>query len=148
MKLPGHHGLEFMALLVIGRMISKRSIAASISGLGIGLFALLPWMGFKDPFMPLVFFIPAILLDLGYRFTQQAGWKSILSFGIVAAIAHLSIPIFRTLIMALTAYPYGSLKTGLLYPYTTYLVFGFFGGTFGASLYAAARGSLGSLLRK
>ncbi len=139
LRLPGHHGLEFMGLLVLARSLSKKKIAATISGLGVGLFALIPWMGFKDPFMPIVFFLPAVLLDLGFRFANFTGWKNVVVFGIIAAIAHFSIPISRTIIMFVTGYPYGSLKTGLLYPYALYIMFGFFGGTLGASIYQGAK---------
>jgi len=34
LRLPGHHGLEFMALMIIGRNISRFSYASSISSIG------------------------------------------------------------------------------------------------------------------
>lgn len=66
-KVPGRHGLEFMALLIAGRSISRIPFGSTISGLGVAAFCLLPFLGFRDPFMPIVFFIPALLVDLGFR---------------------------------------------------------------------------------
>ncbi len=65
-KLPGHHGIEWMALLVAGRLISRRRWGATISSTSAAIFSLMPVWGLKDPLAPLTYFVPGILLDIGF----------------------------------------------------------------------------------
>jgi hypothetical protein len=132
-RVPGHHGLEFMALIIAGRSISRIPFGASISGLGVAAFCLLPFLGFRDPFMPIVFFIPTLLVDIGFR-AMPGFQKKVWYLVIIAALAHASIPLTRTIISLLTGYQYGSLLGGLLYPLSSYLNFGLLGGLLGAGV--------------
>lgn len=132
-KVPGHHGLEFMALIIAGRSITRIPFGSTLSGLGVAAFCFLPFLGFNDPFMPIVFFIPALLVDLGFRALpglQNKVWY----LAIVAALAHASIPLTRIIISLLTGYQYGSLQGGLVYPMFSYLEFGLLGGLLGAGV--------------
>ncbi len=133
LKIPGHHGLEFMALMIIGRKITRFNFGSTISGLGVAAFCLLPFLGFRDPFMPIVFFIPGLLIDLGIRILPKYKEK-VFYLALVAAMAHASIPITRTIISLLTGYQYGSLQAGIGYPLLTYIDFGFLGGLLGAGM--------------
>lgn len=132
-KVPGHHGLEFMALLIAGRSISRIPFGSTISGLGVAAFCLLPFLGFRDPFMPIVFFIPALLVDLGFRVLPDFQ-KKVWYLAIVAALAHATIPLTRIVISLLTGYQYGSLMGGFIYPLFSYLEFGLLGGLLGAGV--------------
>ena len=49
LKLPGHHGVIYMALLLSGRLISNKKFASSYSSIGAAAMLLIP-LGFKDPF--------------------------------------------------------------------------------------------------
>ena len=137
-RVPGHHGLEFMALMIGGRSISRMPIASTVSGMGVAAFCLLPFLGFRDPFMPIVFFIPGLLIDLGFNVFPKLKAK-VWFLGLVAALAHVSIPVTRTIISLVTGYQYGSLQGGLLYPLSTYLEFGLMGGLLGAGVVWAFR---------
>ena len=46
LSIPGHHGLEFMAILMAGRTLSKSRLATTYSSLGIGLMLFFPVFGF------------------------------------------------------------------------------------------------------
>ena len=60
LHIPGHHGLEFMALLLIGRTMTKHKWGSVIFSMGVASLLFVPFLGFKDPFMALVFIIPGI----------------------------------------------------------------------------------------
>ncbi len=132
-KVPGHHGLELMALLIAARSLSKKPLATTISGLGIAAFCILPFLGFRDPFMPIVFFIPTIIIDGGLRLFPMFA-KKVWFLTILAAVAHATIPITRTIISFATGFQYGSLQAGIAYPLFTYISFGVLGGLLGAGL--------------
>lgn len=134
LHLSGHHGIEFMAIFVAGRMFSKIPTASSISSLGVGSLLFVPILGFHDPFMSLVFMLPGFVLDLFCYFTNK--WKSSMLFiALVAGLAYATIPVSRMIIHLVTGYPYGSLITGLLYPLFTHFIFGFIGGLLGSGVY-------------
>ena len=47
-NLPGHHGLEFMALLLISFLASKIKWASYLFSLGVAMFVYVPFLGFKS----------------------------------------------------------------------------------------------------
>ncbi len=65
-NIPGHHGIEFMAVILAVRLSSKMKWATSISALGIGIFILFPVLGFKDPMMGFNYMLPCVFMDLAY----------------------------------------------------------------------------------
>jgi len=133
LKLPGHHGVEFMMLLLIGRNITSFRFAGSISSLGVLAMIFLPFMGFKDPFATLLFIIPGISMDLFYNFAPRT--KSKFWFlAIIAGISYSLIPIGRFVITLLTGFPYESLISGVAYPFATHFIFGFIGGMAGTGI--------------
>lgn len=133
MKLPGHHGIEFMALVMAGRMISKHKFASVFSSLGVAFMAFMPSLGFKDPFMAFVFLLPGMFLDIFYTLIPNA-YKKIYLIAIAGAFAHAMVPIARMIISAFTGWPYGSLLTGIVYPYSLWWIFGFIGSFIGAGI--------------
>lgn len=64
MHLPGHHGLEWMALLALAYMILPRRWAATGVGICATLLAYLPVWGWHDPFAPLIYLASALVFDL------------------------------------------------------------------------------------
>lgn len=63
LHLPGHHGLEWMALLAFARVTASRRWSASAVGLAAAGVALAPAWGFHDPFAPLAYLLAGVLLD-------------------------------------------------------------------------------------
>ena len=142
LNIPGHHGLEFMAILMAGRVVSKIKWASSISSLGIGFILLFPVFGFKDPFMGFNYMLPGLLIDIFYNLTRQLkGQMLILS--LIAGFAYFTIPLSRLFIHALTGYPYSSfLKFGYFIPVVNYFFFGLAGGIFGAGISLAIKSKI------
>lgn len=125
LKLPGHHGVEFMALIMLGRSFSKIPIASTISSLGIGMMMFFPiWAG-KDPFAGAVYMIPGFAIDfLYYQFRNN---KRIFITAILGGLSYGLIPVARYIIMSITGFPYEALLTGLAYPFLSFTFFGFTG---------------------
>ncbi|NVN95129.1 MAG: hypothetical protein HXX18_07600 [Bacteroidetes bacterium] len=136
LRLPGRHGIEFMMLLLIGRNISKFRFASSFSSLGVASMLVIPMLGFKDPFMSVVFILPGIAIDSFYNVFPKIN-KNIWFLALAAGIAYALIPISRLLISLSTGFVYESLLGSFFYPLATHFVFGFIGGLGGSALVKA-----------
>lgn len=125
--LPGRHGIEWMALLLLGRSASRLSGAASLASAGAAFTSLLPFWRGDDPFVWLAYLVPGLVLDAAYRlwprFVSKA-WFIVL----LGALAHASKPILRLMINLITGFPFGSFRYGVVYPIWTHLLFGLIGG--------------------
>lgn len=134
LNLPGHHGLEFMALMMAGRVASRIPWASSISSMGIGLVLLFPAFGFSDPFMGINYMLPGLVIDFIYNMTKNYS-RQLLVLSIIAGVAYMMIPLSRLGIHLLTGYPYQSfVKHGTLIPLVGFFVFGMAGGFTGAGI--------------
>lgn len=139
LSIPGHHGLEFMAVLMAGRVASKIKWASSVSSLGIGFILLFPVFGFKDPFMGFNYMLPGILIDVLYNLTRSIKWQ-LLILSLIAGFAYFMIPLSRIFLSTLTGYPYASfLKFGYFIPVVSYFMFGLAGGFTGAGITLAIK---------
>lgn len=134
-NVPGHHGIEFMAIILAARLSSKIKWASSISALGIGIFILFPVLGFKDPMMGFNYMLPCFFIDFAYNFLQDKKYKNIL-IAVAAGYAYMLIPFSRLIFTWTTGYPYSSfLKHGFVLPIFTFLIFGMLGGFLGSGIY-------------
>jgi len=134
LNIPGHHGLEFMALLMAGRVASRVKWAGTISALGIGFILLFPVFGFKDPFMGINYMFPGIVLDIFFILTRNFRWQ-LLILALISGVAYFTIPFSRLIIHIFTGYPYSSfLKYGYLIPLANFFIFGLAGGFVGAGI--------------
>lgn len=130
--LPGRHGLEWMAILILGRALSRWRYAGSLSSVGASLFSILPiWGAADDPFIWVIYLIPGMVIDLAY--TRLPGLQNKLWFlMLLGGLAHATKPLFRFGVSLVTGFPYGSLINGVLYPLSTHFLFGLLGGLTGA----------------
>ena len=133
LKLPGHHGVEWMALLMIGRTTSRYRWAASVSSAGAGLTALLPIWGSDDPILWLTYLLPGLVIDAGMPLVRRWG-ESLWSLAVLAGLAHGTKPLLRLAVGAIFGWPYGSLLGGVIYPLALHIVFGAIGGLLGAGI--------------
>jgi hypothetical protein len=134
LNIPGHHGIEFMALLLLGRMTSNLRFASTISSIGIGLLLLFPAFGFHDPMMGFNYMLPGFFLDTYYQLGGKYK-KNVWFLGVAAGLSFITIPFSRLIISASTGYPYGAfIKHGLAAPFFSYLFFGLLGGFFGTGI--------------
>ncbi len=139
MGLPGRHGLEWMAILLVGRASSRSRYAGSLVGTGAAAFSLLPLWGVgHDPFLWLLYLVPGLLIDIAY--SEPPSWRaSLWLLPLVAGLAFATKPLIRWVISLLTGLPYGSLLMGLGYPLLTHFLFGLLGGVLGALAVMGAR---------
>lgn len=136
LHLPGHHGLEWMAILMISRLTSNVRWASSVSSTTAAGLSMIPALGVHDPFMPLIYLLPGLVIDLVYSLLNRThlGVVSVLILSALAGIAHSTKPVFRVVINSFMHFPYGSLLSGFVYPTVTHFLFGFMGGSFGIML--------------
>ena len=133
LRLPGHHGLEWMALLLFGRLTGRYRWAATVSSLGAAGIALLPIWGLGDPFVWLIYALPGPVIDLAYLLGVR--WQHNLIFlGILGGAAYATKPLARLAIGAAMGWPYGSLLYGVVYPVATHILFGVAGAVAGVLL--------------
>lgn len=139
LNMPGHHGLEVMALLLIGRQWSKITLAGSVSTLAASFLLLTAWAGIKDPFLPLIYLLMGAIIDLSYRLMGDRK-NALLPLAIIGGFAYAVIPLSRALIQLTTAFPYESfLKTGFVYPIASHFIFGAMGGLLAGLLVKGSR---------
>jgi hypothetical protein len=126
LQMPGHHGLEGMALLVLGRLSCTNPWSATLVGASAAVAA--PFVGADHGMlMPLFYVLPGIVLDLGYRLWPRLVSRALLFLPLVAAVAFAMKPVVRVAANELFGMQFGSLRAGPVYPVLTHLMFGFLG---------------------
>lgn len=135
MKMPGRHGLEWMAVLIYARSLGRFRWAATVVAFGAAASTQLPIAGIHEPWAALSYLLPGVIVDLFYQ--SRKDWRHYLLFlAAVSACAHATRPLLHYLETVLFGVHHGSLATGLTYPLLTHLGFGFVGGLTGAVLAA------------
>lgn len=136
LQMPGHHGIEAMALYVLGRLSCRNAWSATTTAAGATVAA--PMLGIDHgALMPLFYLLPGVLLDLGFRIRPKAGlYLAWLPF--VAALAWASKPVLRVFASLGLGMQFGSLRAGPAYPILTHLLFGFVGGLVAVLLWRAS----------
>jgi len=128
LNLPGHHGLEVMALLLGGRIYSKLPVASSISAVIAALCIYIPFLGYNDPFLPVIYILMGIALDVLYYFTNKFG-MNFLIIAIIGGLVYSIIPVTRMFLHSVGAYEYVLFtKKGFIIPFISHFAFGFAGG--------------------
>jgi len=131
LHLPGRHGIEIMFLYTFLRLMIPYRWAGTMMGAGAAFAAFFPVFGFGDPFMPLMFAMPAVGLDLVFAKVTVLS-KHIAFVALAAGLCYLTIPVARCFLTMFGAV-YGSFVGGLWYPFLTHFMFGTIGGFLGAS---------------
>jgi hypothetical protein len=126
-----------MALLFSGRLYSQKKYASSLSSLGAAFMLLLP-LGFKDPFMPVMYMLPGLLLDVFYSVFKSKNHHFIY-IGLLSGIAYMTIPLIRAILSMVTGLFYGSLVGGFFYPIAMHFAFGASGGLIALGVYSLFR---------
>ena len=129
--LPGHHGIEWMALLIMGRSMSRFRGAGSLAGIGASLATAIPMLHSNNPFTWLFYLLPGPIMDLAFRYLP--GYVNKLWFlMILGSIAHVTKPIGQLFINLAFGWPFGSFRYGVVYPIAGHLLYGLIGGLIGA----------------
>jgi hypothetical protein len=129
--LSGHHGVEWMALMIIGRASSRFRGAGSITSLGASFASVMPMLHSDNPYTWLFYLMPGPVMDLAFRYLPRYAnklWFLILLGG----FAHATKPIGQFVVNLMTGWPFGSFRFGVVYPFASHLLFGMIGGLLGA----------------
>ena len=139
-SLPGHHGLEFMAILMASRVNVRIRWSSVFITLGIGAMIALPFMGFKNPITALGYLFPVLLLDALYSNLPDK-WRKVWLLAIIGGIAYMAVPLYRILLMAV-GFPYPVvMKYGsIIAPLAGFFSFGLLGSGFALGLFKAIKG--------
>ncbi|MFH2094988.1 MAG: hypothetical protein ABIJ16_04745 [Bacteroidota bacterium] len=134
MNIPGHHGIEVMALIMAGRCISRIPVASSISAAMAAILTYIPVLGFSDPYMPFVYIIMGVSLDIMHLLIRN-GKLRLLLLTLAGGFAYMMIPLTRLVISVTTGFPYNSfLKHGVISTLLFHLLFGLAGAAFTTGL--------------
>jgi hypothetical protein len=132
--LPGYHGIEWMALLIMGRSFSKFRGAGTFASLGAAGMSMLPvWGASHDPFIWLIYLLPGPVMDLAFRYLPRYADK-LWFLMILGGLAHVTKPITRLIITIFSGWSFGSFRYGVVYPIASHLLYGLIGGLLGALL--------------
>jgi hypothetical protein len=136
LKMPGHSGLVWMALLVTARgVVSKTGAAASV-GLLSGLLAAFVGVGDKGALDTILSYTAAgVAVDLVAAITSAGALTSALA-GFAGNVAKLGVKVLLELWIGI---PTGFLVLGRTYPALTHTVFGLAGGYIGYLVLEALR---------
>ena len=138
LNLPGHHGIEWIALLLMGRAFSRLGPAGSLTSLGaVGAAALTGWIG-RDPFIWVIYSVPGPLVDLAFRSLPRHADK-VWFFMLLGGLAHTTKPLIRLIITVASGWSFGSFRFGIAYPVASHFLYGLIGGLFGALLVLGIR---------
>ena len=98
-----------------------------------------PFLGFNDPFLPVVYLLMGVVIDLLYRLPRIFR-ENFLLFTLLGGIAYMIIPLSRIVIHFSGLHYYGSIaRGGYLYPVLTHFLFGAAGAMLGAAVLMAVK---------
>ncbi len=133
LRMPGRHGLEWMAILIFARTGSTYRWAATVTAFGAASASLLPLAGAIEPLAAASYWITGVIVDLLYRADKQ--WRRYAFYlALIAAAAHSVRPVLNWIELFYLGVEHHSLTSGLWYPVSTHFGFGFIGGLAGAVL--------------
>ena len=129
LHLPGHQGIEWMALLMLARMASRYRWAATVAAAGAAAVA--PFLGFHDPLTSVAYLLPGVILDLAAF--VSAGNLVVMVAG--AALGYTAHPVLDWLLLQATGTQFGPAQAA----FAAHLMFGLLGALLGAGLWRFAR---------
>ena len=135
---PGHQGLAWIALVMIGRLTSGLRWAGVTTALGASGATLMPLWRLGDPFLSISYLAAGTTIDMFCR--VRPAWQGHLwVLAILGGMAHATKPLVRFLITGFTGWRYESLMAGLPFPVASHFLFGAMGTLLGAGLIWARR---------
>ena len=135
--LSGHHGIEWMALLILGRVSSRFRGAGTLTGIGAAFASTLPFLHGGNTLTWFFYLIPGPVMDFAFHYLprfKDKFWFLVLLGG----LAHITKPLSQLSINLITGWPFGSFRYGVLYPISSHLLFGMIGGLLAALILLAS----------
>jgi hypothetical protein len=136
--LPGHHGIEWMAILIIGRASSRYRGAGTLTSIGASFASVLPFLSGNNPFTWIYYLLPGLVMDLAFYYLPRYSNK-LFFMVLLGGFAHVTKPIGQLSVNLLTGWPVGSFRFGVLYPFASHLLYGMIGGLLGALIVLGIR---------
>jgi len=137
LNIPGHHGLEWMAILLFGRMLSENRYAATILASGAAASYLLqtPFFNLAHDFKPaLVFLLTGAGTDLMYRYLKGR-IPQVVTAALCGGLVFICKPAVAYLFFILADFHIGSfIKHPQYLPFISHFMFGAVGGAGGGML--------------
>lgn len=130
LKMPGHSGLFWMAILVVSAGVVPRRGAASLVGLTSGILA--AFLGLGDFGALNTFFsytMAGVGTDLGLMLLGKP--ENLIAATVAGTIGHLAKFLVKWLFGILSGAPLGFVAIGLAYSMLSYTLFGALGGLLG-----------------
>ncbi len=141
LRIPGQHGLEGMALLALARYSTTYKWGATIASLSSAGTAAAMAAG-SEWTTPFLYLAPGIALDLGVMLF--AGWRTqFIVLPLITAFAFATKPLIRLGLMEFFGMQFGSFRSGVLYPISTHIAFGFMGALMTAIAWRVAQKRFG-----
>ena len=138
-NMPGHHGLEVMALFMIARNFGKLPFAGTVSSVAGASLMLIPFFGFQNPYLPLIYILMGAGIDILF-YTFRKLKPAHLFFILTGAVAYSMIPLSRLILHVLSIYPYNSiLKAGVFYTLFSHFIWGAAGALLASGLIISAK---------
>jgi hypothetical protein len=129
-KLPGHTGIFWMAILIVAAGVVPRRGAAGLVGLTSGILAAFLGVGDFGALNTLLSYTMAgVGVDLALLFLGKP--ENLLVASLAGAIGHLSKFLVKWLFGVLSGAPLGFVAFGLAYSLVSYIAFGALGGLLG-----------------
>lgn len=142
-QMPGHQGIQWLAILVTARLFSTTSAAGLMTGIGAAAAAL--WyagaVGVDNKTAQmLIFVLQGAILDVLFAFFQKAPLRMIW-IPLAGALVHTIAPLVRNAFLSMSSglLDFASLIHGIGYPLMMHAMFGATGAALGLALYTACR---------
>ena len=137
-QMPGHTGIFWMAVIIVGAGVVPKLGAASIVGLTSGILA--GFLGLGDFGALNTFFsytAVGVGTDLALLLLQDP--ENLTAAALSASLGHLGKFVVKWALSAITGAPVGFIALGLARAFVGYIVFGALGGLLGALTLKALR---------
>ncbi len=138
LRLPGHTGVFWMAILIVASQVVPRRRAASLVGLLSGILAVffgLGDFGFLDTFLS--YLMIGVGTDLALLLLANP--ENLVAAALIGSLGHMGKFLVKWALGALTGAPLGFVALGLLNSLLGYILFGAVGGLLGGLTLKALR---------
>ncbi|KUK48083.1 MAG: hypothetical protein XD74_1380 [Actinobacteria bacterium 66_15] len=135
---PGHSGMTWMAILLVGRILVRKPWAGTLMGLVSGILAVAVVGGREGLLLWMKYLAPGMVMDLGAFLSGERLHSPVVAI-ITAAIANTAKLVTSLIVSLALGIPMGYLALGLGLAATTHIVFGGLGGWLGAITVKALR---------
>ncbi len=138
LKIPGHSGLFWMAILVTASAVVPRPGAATATGLVAGILAIFVGLGDHGALVTVLGYAASGFGVDAVRWTTKRR-ESLATFAVAGLVGHLGKLAVKVGLELMAGIPVGFVVFGRAYAILTYTVFGLLGGALGFAIVGALR---------